>query len=195
MKKLIPLLILFTSLNVYGQVVIDNEKIEKLCFEIHNTYRDSLCQRILHKGCKKAADFQVDYMYKMNKATHQNSTYGYYEPEDRFEKFNPETEKKIDIYGRPWEKKLYKYDGEVAHHTWNYSFKVDSLLEENIARHIMNKFVNSPGHFHALKHGKKKEYNYYGYFSVRTLKLSYDPKENRVYLNIYCVGVFGYTRP
>ena len=193
MKKLITLLLVLVTLNGYGQVVIDNEKIEKLCFEIHNTYRDSSYQRILHEGCKKAADFQVDYMYKMNKATHQNATYGYYEPEDRFEKFNPETEKRIDIYGRPWEKKLYIYNGEVAHCTWNYSFKVDSLLEEKIARHIMNKFVNSPGHFFALKRSMVKGNIYYGYFSVRTLKLSYDPKENRVYLNIYCVGVFGFT--
>ena len=91
MKKLITLLLVLVSLNGYSQISIDNEKIENLCFELHNTYRDSSTQRITFVGCKKASDFQVDYLYKNNVVTHKNPTYGYQTQEERFSKFNIET--------------------------------------------------------------------------------------------------------
>ena len=193
MKKLIPLLILFTSLNVYSQVVIDNEKIEKLCFEIHNTYRDSSHQRILHEGCKKAADFQVDYMYINSVVSHKNPKVGYETQEERFSKFNTETIKLKDYYDNTKYKEYpkYDYDGEIITYSYNHKFSVDSLLEKNISKYIINNFVKSKGHFYTMTLNSYKSQNHYGYFSVRTKVIEYDEKSNQVYLLIYCVGMFG----
>tara|TARA_R110000803_G_scaffold207867_1_gene276099 strand:- start:2424 stop:3038 length:615 start_codon:yes stop_codon:yes gene_type:complete len=193
MKKLITLLLVLVTLNGYSQVVIDNEKIEKLCFEIHNTYRDSSHQREIMEGCKKAADFQVDYLYKNNVVTHKNPTYGYQTQEERFSKFNTETIKLKDYYDNTKYKEYpkYDYDAEIITYCNNHSFKVDSLLEKNISKRIINNFVKSKGHFYGMTLNMYKGKNHYGYFSVRTKIIKYDEEKNLVYLNIYCVGVFG----
>ena len=193
MKKLITLLILLVSLNGYGQVVIDNEKIEKLCFEIHNTYRDSSHQRILHKGCKKAADYQVDYLFKNGVVSHKNPKVGYETGEERFSKFNTETIKLKDYYDNSKYKEYpkYDYDGEIITYSYNHKFSVDSLLEKNISKYIINNFVKSKGHFYTMTLNSYKSQNHFGYFSVRTKVIEYDEKSNEVYLLIYCVGMFG----
>jgi len=193
MKKLITLLLVSVTLNGYGQVVIDNEKIEKLCFEIHNTYRDSSHQRILHEGCKKAADFQVDYMYINSVVSHKNPKVGYETQEERFSKFNTETIKLKDYYDNTKYKEYpkYDYDGEIITYSYNHKFSVDSLLEKNISKYIINNFVKSKGHFYTMTLNSYKSQNHYGYFSVRTKVIEYDEKSNQVYLLIYCVGMFG----
>ena len=193
MKKLITLLLLLLSVSSYSQVVIDNEKVEKLCFEIHNTYRDSAHQRILHEGCKKAANFQVDYLYKNGIVSHKNPKVGYETQEERFSKFNTETIKLKDYYDNTKYKEYpkYDYDGEIITYSYNHKFSVDSLLEKNISKYIINNFVNSKGHFYTMTLNSYKSQNHYGYFSVRTKVIEYDEKSNQVYLLIYCVGMFG----
>ena len=83
MKKIITLLILLVSLNGYSQLVIDNEKIENLCLEYSNSFRDTIDWRYSDSKCKKAADMQLQHIVKINKPTHKHSNPNYREPESR----------------------------------------------------------------------------------------------------------------
>ena len=193
-KSLLLIYFLHNCFNADSQFFIDFEKVEKHCFELHNTYRDSNAQRTISDGCKKAADAQVDYLAKEQLCQHENTTFLHVNPEDRFKKYNTETVKIIDFYDQSkyTEKPKYSYDGEIITCAWNHSFQVDSLLEKNISKYIINNFVKSKPHFHIMKNaGMVDKFSYSGYFSVREKVVEYDELSNTVYLDIYCVAIFG----
>ena len=91
MKNLFLTFLILLGFNVYSQTKIDNSKIERLCFELHNTHRDTSYQRVISKDCKKATDYQIDYLFKNNLISHENPNYGFQRPSERYSKFNTDS--------------------------------------------------------------------------------------------------------
>jgi hypothetical protein len=193
MKKLITLLLVLVTLNGYSQLVIDNEKIENLCLEYSNSFRDTIDWRYSDPKCKKAADMQLQHIIKINKPTHNHSNPNYRESESRYDLFHTE---KIKVKSQ--NEKGYvmlstqSYKGEVVIWLNNYSFNIDSTLETRISKKIIDGFMDSPGHKHDLLYSLRwVTKSFHGYFSTDVKVLKIDKLSNKVYLRIYCVGVFG----
>jgi hypothetical protein len=181
----------------YSQKNIDNSKIEKYCFELHNQLRDSTRHRTVNKDCKKASDYQVDYLFNNHLITHSNSTPGYEKPVDRFEKFMSE---KVTVKDRFNPKTIhthlkYEYDGEIATWSKGYEFLNDSLLEFNIAKHIITNFKNSKSHFQRMIQTSCCDFKQNGYFSTRVRILRCNEDTKMIRLEIYCVAIFGKEYP
>lgn len=187
----------FISFSLFAQPKIDNVKVEKFCFELHNALRDSSRQRSVNLDCKKASDYQVNYLFQNNLITHDNINPGYERPSNRFEKFMSET---VKVKDRDNPKILhthlkYKYDGEIATWSKGYEFKNDNLLEFNIANHIINNFINSPGHYSSMINVSCCDFKQNGYFSTKIRVLDYNETTKVFKLEIYCVAMFGTEYP
>lgn len=191
MKNLIVIFFFLIGVNVFSQTKIDNSKIESLCFDLHNTYRDSLHKRIVSKNCKKASDYQVDYLFKNNLTTHDNPNKGFGEPDDRYSKFNTDSIKIKSLQNPKGWKKFAKTDcsGEILTMSSGFIYKKDSLLERNIAKQIITNFVKSPGHKVLMTTNNYNTINEIGYFSVRTRIL--EETEDTVKVYFICVAIFG----
>ena len=193
-----PLIFLcFISFSLFGQPSIHNDKIEKFCFEIHNSLRDSSRQRTINKDCKKASDYQVNYLFQNNLITHDNINPGYEHPSNRFEKFMSET---VRVKDRDNPKIIhshlkYEYAGEIATWSKGYEFKNDSLLEFNIANHIINRFIKSPAHYRSMIRLSCCDFKQNGYFSSKIRVLEYNENTKTCRLEIYCVAIFGSEYP
>ena len=187
------LLILFIFFGEYSfaQSKIDNSKIESLCFELHNTYRDTLHKRNVSNNCKKASDYQVDYLFKNNLTTHDNPNKGYEEPDDRYGKFNTDSIKIKNTESIKGWRKFAKTDcsGEILTMGSGFVYKKDSLLEKNIAKQIITNFLNSPHHKVSMTINNYNTINEIGYFSVRTRIL--EETEDTVEVYFICVAIFG----
>jgi hypothetical protein len=177
----------------YSQTNIDNSKIEQYCFELHNELRDSSGLRTVNLQCKKAADYQVDYLFANNLISHDNKTKGYEQAEDRFSKFTLETVKVKDrenpktIHTHP----KYQFEGEIATWSKGLEFKNDSSLELNIANEIISSFKKSQGHFQIINRTTCCDFKQVGYFSTRVRILDYNNSSEMLTLEIYCIAVFG----
>lgn len=191
--KNIFLLFLFFLVGVsFPQTKIDNTKIENLCFEFHNTHRDLSNQRVISKDCKKATDYQIDYLFKNNLISHENPNYGFQRPSERYSKFNTDSIKIKDLQSKKGWSKFPKtsYAGEIITMSSGYRYKKDSLLESNISKQIIKNFASCPGHYHIMKHSQYEVIKEFGYFSVRTKILEETNDTVKVYF--LCVAVFGY---
>ncbi len=151
----------------------------------------------LIKDCKKASDYQVDYLFNNHLFTHSNSTPGYEKPVDRFEKFMSE---KVTVKDRFNPKTIhthlkYEYDGEIATWSKGYEFLNDSLLEFNIAKHIITNFKNSKSHFQRMIQTSCCDFKQNGYFSTRVRILRCNEDTKMIRLEIYCVAIFGKEYP
>jgi hypothetical protein len=187
----------FISFSLFGQPKIDNDKIENFCFELHNTLRNSSRQRTVNLDCKKASNYQVNYLFQNNLITHDNINTGYESPSDRFEKFMSEI---VRVKDRNNPKLIhtqlkYAFDGEIASWSNGYEFKIDSLLEFNIANYIIKGFINSPGHYGLMIRVSCCDYRQNGYFSTKIKVLEYNENSKTCRLEIYCVAVFGSEYP
>ena len=194
MKKLITLLLVLVTLNGYSQLVIDNEKIENLCLEYSNTFRDTIDWRYSDSKCKKAADMQLQHIVKINKPTHNHSNPNYREPESRYDLFHTDKIKVTNKYNEKGYSMLstQSYKGEVVLWLNNYSFNIDSNLETQISKKIIDKFMSSPFHKSTLLSNIRiSTKSFHGYFSTDVKVLKIDKKSNKVYVRIYCVGIFG----
>ena len=193
MKKLITLLLVLVTLNGYSQVVIDNEKIEKLCLENSNTFRDIIDWRYSDPKCKKAADMQLQYVVKINKPTHNNSNPNYSEPKSRYDLFHTDRVKVKSQNEKGYAMlNTQSYKGEVVLWLNDYSFNIDSTLESQISKKIIDKFMSSPLHKSILLNNVRwVTKSFHGYFSTDIKVLKIDKESNKVYVRIYCVGIFG----
>ena len=196
MHRFSILLFMFSN-SLFCQLQINNSKVEKLCFDLHNQERDSTKPRKVNMDCKKAADFQVKYLVHNDIVSHQNKTAGYENPIDRFEKFMSE---KISIKDQNNPKLLhnqlmYEYTGEIICWSSGYKFQNDSLLEFNIAKHILHQFINSPMHYHIMVSMTCCNFQEIGYFSTNIEVLEYNEVSNDCTLEIHCVAIFGSRYP
>ena len=175
----------------FSQTKIDNSKIESVCFDLHNTYRDTLHKRNVSINCKKASDYQVDYLFKNNLTTHDNPNKGFEEPDDRYGKFNTDSIKIKSLQNPKGWKKFAKTDcsGEILTMGSGFVYKKDSLLEQNIAKQIITNFINSPRHKVLMTLNHYNTINEIGYFSVRTRIL--EETEETVEVYFICVAIFG----
>ena len=189
--NLLLITILFFGSYQFSQTKIDNSKIESLCFVLHNTYRDTLHKRIKSNNCKKASDYQVDYLFKNNLTTHDNPNIGFQDPDDRYSKFNTDSIKIKSLESVKGWKKFAKTDcsGEILTMSSGFIYKKDSLLENNIAKQIITNFVNSPAHKVRMTLNSYNSINEFGYFSVRTRIL--EETEDTVEVYFICVAIFG----
>jgi hypothetical protein len=192
MKNIFLTLLLFVVSVSFSQTKIDNTKIERVCFELHNTHRDTSHQRVISKDCKKATDYQIDYLFKNNLVSHENPNYGFQRPSERYSKFNTDSIKIKDLQSkRGWSKfEKTSYDGEIVTMSSGFRYKKDSLLENNIANQIIKNFVSCPGHYHIMKYSQYEVIKEFGYFSVRTKILEETNDTVKVYF--LCVAMFGY---
>jgi len=198
MKKVMTLLLVLVTLNGYSQTKIDNSKIERLCFELHNSHRDTSHQRKISKDCKKATDYQIDYLFKNNLVSHENPNYGFKKPSERYSKFNTDSIKIKSLQNkRGWVKfEKTSYAGEIITMGSGHIYKKDSLLEISISKQIIKNFVSCPGHYYIMKDVSYETIREFGYFSVRTKILEETNDTVKVYF--LCVGMFGsemYTNP
>jgi hypothetical protein len=176
----------------FAQTKIDNAKIEKLCFKLHNTHRDTSHLRVISKDCKKATEYQIDYLFKNSLITHDNPNYEFERPSERYSKFNTDSIKIKSLQSKKgWDKTpKTDYAGEIITMSSGYIYKKDSLLEENIAKQIITNFVSSPGHYHIMKFSQYEVIKEFGYFSIRTKILKETNETVKVYF--LCVAMFGY---
>ena len=191
MKNLLVVLFFLLGFGCFSQTKINNSKIESLCFELHNTYRDTLHKRNVSNNCKKASDYQVDYLFKNNLTTHDNPNKGFEDPYDRYSKFNTDSIKIKNTESiKGWVKKP-KTDcsGEILTMGSGFVYKKDSLLEKNIAKQIITNFANSPSHKVLMTINNYNTINEIGYFSVRTRIL--EETEDTVEVYFICVAIFG----
>ena len=192
--NLLLIFLLFCGNYQFAQTKIDNTKIERLCFELHNTHRDTSYQRVISKDCKKATDYQIDYLFKNNLISHENPNYGFQSPSERYSKFNTDSIKIKSLQNKKgWVKKeKTSYSGEIVTMSSGFRYKKDSLLENNIAKQIIKNFVSCPGHYYIMKNISYETIREFGYFSVRTKILEETNDTIKVYF--LCVGMFGSER-
>jgi len=192
--NLLLIFLLFFGNYQFAQTKIDNTKIENLCFELHNKHRPLSNQRVTSKDCKKASDYQADYLFKNNLITHDNPNYGYQRPSERYCKFNTDSIKIKSLESkRGWVKfPKTSYVSEIATMSSGFIYKKDSLLEQNIAKQIIQNFVESKGHYYIIKCISYETVREFGYFSVRTKILEETNDTVKVYF--LCVGMFGSER-
>ena len=189
--NLLLIFLLFCGNYQFAQTKIDNTKIERLCFELHNTHRDTSHQRVISKDCKKATDYQIDYLFKNNLISHENPNYGFQRPSERYSKYNTDSVKIKSLQNKKGWVKFEKtsYAGEIITMGSGHIYKKDSLLESNISKQIIKNFASCPGHYYIMKDVSYETIREFGYFSVRTKIL--EETNNTVTVYFLCVGIFG----